>query len=135
MKLFGEVSKAKNEIDTDSFALVPPTDVDLKGWLLGATVPVGPGLIRVAYSAVKYDFNLPTTPFVTTDDPKANKFAIGYVHNLSKRTALYATVARLRNKNGAGLSLGGPSFVTSFSGAAYAPKTSTGYDFGIRHAF
>ena len=135
VKLFGELSKAKNEVDTDSFVLVPPTDVDLKGWLLGATVPVGPGLIRVAYSAVKYDFNLPPTPFVTTDDPKANKFAIGYVNNLSKRTALYATVARIRNKNGAGLTLGGPSFVTSFGGAAYAPKTSTGYDFGIRHAF
>ena len=76
VKLFGEVSKAKNEVDTDSFLLAQPTDIDLKGWLLGATVPVGPGLIRVAYSAVKYDFNLPVTPFVTTDDPKANKFAI-----------------------------------------------------------
>jgi predicted porin len=135
VKLFGELSKAKNEVDVESAFLTPAADVDLKGWLLGATVPVGPGLIRVAYSAVKYDFNLPPTPFVTTDDPKANKFAIGYVHNLSKRTALYATVARIRNKNGAGLTLGGPSFVTSFGGAAYAPKTSTGYDFGIRHAF
>jgi predicted porin len=135
VKLFGEYSKAKNEVDVENSFLLQPADIDLKGWLLGATVPVGPGLIRVAYSAVKYDFNLPTTPFFTTDDPKANKFAIGYVHNLSKRTALYATVARIRNKNGAGLSLGGPSFVTSFSGAAYAPKTSTGYDFGIRHAF
>jgi predicted porin len=135
VKLFGELSKAKNEVDTDSFVLTAPTDIDLKGWLLGVTVPVGPGLIRASYSAVKYDFNLPTTPFFTTDDPKANKFAIGYVHNLSKRTALYATVARIRNKNGANLTLGGPSFATSFGGAAYAPKTSTGYDFGIRHAF
>jgi predicted porin len=135
VKLFGELSKAKNEVDVESAFLTPAADVDLKGWLLGATVPVGPGLIRVAYSAVKYDFNLPPTPFVTTDDPKANKFAIGYVHNLSKRTALYATVARVRNKNGAGLTLGGPSFVTTSGGAAYLPKTSTGYDIGIRHAF
>jgi len=135
VKLFGEYSKAKNEVDVENSFLLQPTDVDLKGWLLGATVPVGPGLIRVAYSAVKYDFNLPPTPFVTTDDPKANKFAIGYVHNLSKRTALYATVARIRNKNGAGLTVGGPSFVTSFGGSAFLPKTSTGYDFGIRHAF
>ncbi|NDZ15046.1 porin [Variovorax sp. WS11] len=135
VKLFGELSKAKNEVDTDNSFIAQPTDVDLKGWLLGATVPVGPGLIRVAYSAVKYDFNLPATLFTTTDDPKANKFAIGYVHNLSKRTALYATVARIRNKNGAGLTLGGPSFVTTSGGAAYLPKTSTGYDFGIRHAF
>ena len=140
VKLFGEVSKAKNEVDTDSFLFTTaPTDIDLKGYLLGVTVPVGPGLIRASYSAVKYDFNLPTTPFFTTDDPKANKFAIGYVHNLSKRTALYATVARIRNKNGANLTVGGPGFVTQVgTGAAaqfFQPKTSTGYDFGIRHAF
>jgi predicted porin len=55
------------------------------------------------------------------------------VHNLSKRTALYATVARVSNKNGAALSVGGPAFVTTTGG--FTPKTSTGYDFGIRHAF
>lgn len=135
VKLFGEYSKAKNEVDNEAIFFTPTTDIDLKGYLLGATVPVGPGLIRVAYSAVKYDLNVPATLFGTFDDPKANKFAIGYVHNLSKRTALYATVARIRNKNGAGLTVGGPSFVTSFGGSAFQPKTSTGYDFGIRHAF
>lgn len=135
VKLFGEYSKAKNEIDNEAIFFTPTTDIDLKGYLLGVTVPVGPGLIRASYSAVKYDLNVPATLFGTFDDPKANKFAIGYVHNLSKRTALYATVARIRNKNGAGLTLGGPSFVTSFGGSAFQPKTSTGYDFGIRHAF
>ncbi|KIQ32479.1 hypothetical protein RT97_12045, partial [Variovorax paradoxus] len=59
--------------------------------------------------------------------------AIGYVHNLSKRTALYATIARVSNKNGAALTVGaGPGFVTT---GGFTPKTSTGYDFGIRHAF
>jgi predicted porin len=138
VKLFGEYSKAKNEVDNEAIFFTPTADVDLKGYLLGVTVPVGPGLIRASYSHVKYDFNLPTT-FFGSDDPKANKFAIGYVHNLSKRTALYATVARIRNKNGAGLTVGGPSFVTQIgTGAAaqfFTPKTSTGYDFGIRHAF
>jgi predicted porin len=60
------------------------------------------------------------------------------VHNLSKRTALYATVARIRNKDGAALTVGGPSFVTTSTvlpGQAFLPKTSTGYDIGIRHAF
>ena len=66
-----------------------------------------------------------------TADPKASKLALGYVHNLSKRTALYATVARESNKNGAALTVGGPGFVTG----AFTPKTSTGYDYGIRHAF
>ncbi|KWT97364.1 MULTISPECIES: porin [unclassified Variovorax] len=135
VKLFGEYSKAKNEIDNEAIFFTPTADIDLKGYLLGVTVPVGPGLIRASYSAVKYDLNVPATLFGTFDDPKANKFAIGYVHNLSKRTALYATVARIRNKNGAGLTVGGPSFVTSFGGSAFQPKTSTGYDFGIRHAF
>ena len=130
-------SKAKNEVDTDSSAARArrPTS-DLKGWLLGATVPVGPGLIRVAYSRSSTTSTCRPRCSFTTDDPKADKFAIGYVHNLSKRTALYATVARIRNKNGAGLTLGGPSFVTSFGGRwPTPPKTSTGYDFGIRHAF
>ncbi|MDR6858590.1 porin [Variovorax guangxiensis] len=137
VKLFGEYSKLKNEVDREAIFFTPTTDVDLKGFLLGATVPVGPGLIRLSYSHVKYDLNAPVTLF-GSDDPKANKFAIGYVHNLSKRTALYATVARIRNKNGAGLTVGGPSFIattTQLPGQVFTPKTSTGYDFGIRHAF
>ena len=137
VKLFGEVSRAKNKLDYE----VTPTlagrpDIDLTGYLLGVTVPVGAGLIRASYSRVKYDENLvanPLTPFaVLPEDKKANKLAIGYVHNLSKRTALYATIARVSNKNNAVLTVGGPSFVNA---GGFTPKTSTGYDFGIRHAF
>ncbi|EJL74127.1 hypothetical protein PMI12_03094, partial [Variovorax sp. CF313] len=57
-----------------------------------------------------------------------------YVHNLSKRTALYATIARVSNKNGAGYTVGGPAFYNNAAGV-FTPKSSTGYDFGIRHAF
>ena len=131
VKLFGELSRAKNSRD---YEIVPITgarpDVDLNGYLLGLTVPVGAGLIRAAYSAVKYDDNLPQS----NRDPKANKLALGYVHNLSKRTALYATVARVSNKNDAQLTVGGPAFYKVTAGV-FTPKTSTGYDFGIRHAF
>jgi predicted porin len=94
--------------------------------LIGATVPVGPGLIRAAYSRVKYDTN------ATGTDPKADKLSLSYVHNLSKRTALYATVARVSNRNGAALTVGGPAFIST---SVFTPKTSSGYDFGIRHAF
>ncbi|REM30025.1 porin, partial [Mycobacterium tuberculosis] len=66
------------------------------GYLIGATVPVGAGLIRVAYSQVRYNEG---TAGITGEDPLARKFAVGYVHNLSKRTALYATVARVNNRN------------------------------------
>ena len=137
VKVFGEYSTTKKEFKQDGVLSTSIPDADLKGYLLGATVPVGPGLMRVSYSQVKYDFNSPFT-LLGGDDPKASKIAIGYVHNLSKRTALYATIARVRNNNGASLTVGGPSFLTSIAsvpGQAFTPKTSIGYDFGIRHAF
>jgi predicted porin len=91
---------------------------------------------------VKYKNGAPVTfNFfnTTTNNARANQFAIGYVHNLSKRTALYATLSRINIKNGynnptvMGATTGGsPAFLV---GGGYAPKNATGYDFGIRHAF
>jgi predicted porin len=92
-----------------------------KGGLIGALVPVGPGEIRLAYSTYKTDL---------AGTPKSNKWALGYVHNLSKRTAVYATYARVKNSGGAAQSV--------FPGAAGNPSagsSSSGYDFGIRHSF
>ncbi|WP_432731886.1 porin [Variovorax sp. W6] len=136
VKLFGELSRAKNSRDYEITPIAGARpDVDLNGYLLGVTVPVGAGLIRASYSAVKYDYNRPATLFMPrVADPRANKLALGYVHNLSKRTALYATIARVSNKNGAALTVGGPGFYKASEGV-FTPKTSTGYDFGIRHAF
>lgn len=134
-QLFGELSRAKSsrKYATTPFGGGVP-DTDLTGYLLGVKVPLGAGSIRASYSQVKYDLNTPASlPFgATAGDPKANKLAIGYVHNLSKRTALYATVARVSNKNGAALTVGGPSFISS---GVFTPKTSTGYDLGLRHSF
>ncbi len=90
-----------------------------KGFLIGGLIPVGAGEVRLAYSTYKID--------TVGADPRSNKIALGYVHNLSKRTALYTTFARVSNKNGAASSLNGA--VTA------ANRNSTGYDFGIRHSF
>jgi hypothetical protein len=38
------------------------------------------------------------------------------------------------NKNGAALSVGGQPFYSNAT-TVFTPKNSTGYDFGIRHAF
>lgn len=92
---------------------------DGKGFLIGGLVPVGAGEIRLAYSTYEVD--------TVGADPRTNKIALGYVHNLSKRTALYATYAHLSNKNGAAQALNGS--VTAAGG------NSNGYDFGIRHSF
>ena len=107
-KLIGEYSWDKND------ALLAKG----RGGLLGALVPVGAGEIRAAYSRYKVD---------TLGDPTSTKWALGYVHNLSKRTALYTTVARVTNKGGAAQSLNGS--VTA------ANENSNGFDFGIRHSF
>jgi predicted porin len=90
-----------------------------KSWLIGGVMPVGPGEIRASYSQLVSD--------VTGAEPKARKIALGYVHNLSKRTAAYTTVARVRNSGGQSISLAG-----STTGAN---TSSTGFDLGIRHSF
>ncbi|MET3495810.1 porin [Variovorax boronicumulans] len=135
-KVFGIVSRSRDERDPLNIFTRTP-DLDLTGYLLGVSVPIGPGVIRASYSRVKYDFNRPQQLFaVTPADPKASKLALGYVHNLSKRTALYGTIARVSNKNGANLTVGaGPSYAAAFNSVALRPKTSTGYEFGIRHTF
>ncbi len=89
-----------------------------KGFTLGAIAPVGAGEFKLAFSRYGSDAGL---------QPETKKTAIGYVHNLSKRTALYATYARARNGGGATTALNG-----SVTGAN---RDSSGYDLGIRHSF
>jgi predicted porin len=92
--------------------------VSAKGWLAGAKVPVGVGFLRVAYSRYGSD---------AAGDPAAKRWALGYVHPLSKRTALYTAIARVRNE--------GPS-AYGVNGARTAPgEGSSGFDFGMRHSF
>ena len=147
VKLFGEYSYVQVKYD---YVNPPPVsgDANVKGYLLGASVPVGVGLIRLAYSHLKADLNdaLAHTPGQSVPEPTADKFALGYVHNLSKRTALYATVAYTKNKGGAALppalppngSVGytNPPLANQVGApAGYRADTAYGYDFGIRHSF
>ena len=95
-----------------------PASVTQTGYLIGGLIPMGAGEIRLAYSRSKNNAAV---------SARTNKYAIGYVHNLSKRTALYTTFARVSNSGGAAVALNGA--VTA------ANDKSTGYDFGIRHSF
>jgi predicted porin len=124
MKLMGEYS----QVDAKSTLPLLSIDTTYRGYLLGATFPVGPGLIRASYSFVDFDNN------TAANKPQAQKFAIGYVHNLSKRTALYATAAYIKNDDATpalSVSAGGPLPAASGGGL----EKSYGYDFGIRHSF
>jgi predicted porin len=87
----------------------------------GALIHLGRGTIRVGY----IDANASGG---STDANDAQQFALGYVYDLSKQTALYATAAKVNNK-------GTAAFVVSTPPAAVAGRDSTGYEMGIRHSF
>lgn len=150
VKLFGELSQVRDVSDsTRPVPTVGPVtfreDDKYKGGLVGLTVPIGPGLIKAAYSWVKFDNDQGPTPspFAPDRDSTVKKFAIGFDYNLSKRTALYGTVARINVSDGqnnpiimgatTGASL---TYLSTGDGTAgWAPKKSTGYEVGMRHAF
>ncbi|CAM3803411.1 porin [Paracidovorax anthurii] len=96
-------------------------------YLVGLTAPVGPGSVKAAY------FNVNNKN--TNND--SSVFAVGYVYDLSKRTAVYGTYARLDNKNGANRILGnGTTGTNGLTGAAVGLGNNVnGYQVGIRHSF
>lgn len=89
---------------------------------LGATAPLGAlGLLRVSFQQAN-------ASGAGTDANDARQFALGYVHFLSKRTALYGTYARIAND-------GSAAFTVATPPAAVPGKASKGYEFGVKHAF
>jgi len=109
-------------------------------WLLGASVPVGPGAVMVSYS--QYGTSLaPTGTSLSTS--KAKQYAIGYTYNLSKRTMLYTSFAHMSNdsevKSAAGVvTATGTALAvndaTNFS-AGVTGQGSNGFAVGILHSF
>jgi predicted porin len=61
-------------------------------------------------------------------DNDARQIGLGYVHDLSKRTAIYTNYARLTNK-------GQGNYVVSGGRAPLGGQKSTGIEFGVRHLF
>lgn len=117
VKLSGYLSQAKY------------ADTKLNIANLGAAMPIGPGTAKLSYTYV--DAKGTTAAGVVTDKNDASQVAVGYVYDLSKRTALYGTVAYVNNKNGA-------AYVVDSAPALASPNTgknSTGYEIGIRHSF
>ena len=88
--------------------------------MLGTQYDVGTGQVRFAYTVLKAEN-------VAND---ANQWALGYVHNLSKRTALYTNYSQVKNKGtGKQFVVGGGNGVTDAGGS------SSGFEIGLRHAF
>ncbi len=111
--------------------------VKFKTFGLGVTAPVGAaGEVRASYNHYRVSEDITGVAAPTL---KANQLSLGYVHNLSKRTALYGTYAYMKNSNktiggqkvnmGLGLNGAMPGAGLSDSGAQH------GLQLGIRHAF
>lgn len=95
--------------------------------LVGAVMPVGAtGQLKASVNRVDLGGRVGATAVDAND---ATQLGLGYVHNLSRRTALYATVSRIDNKGAATFVVpGGPAGIAG-------GNRSTGYEAGLRHTF
>lgn len=93
--------------------------------MVGAVVVVGLGEIKASYLRANMSGRVGTRAIDAND---ATQIGLGYVHNLSRRTALYGTVSRIDND-------GAATFAIPGGLALAAGRSSTGYEAGIRHTF
>lgn len=95
----------------------PTASTDGAEALLGLTAPVGSGTVMVSY--IEKDDK-------TGLDQDASQWGVAYAHPLSKRTNLYAAYAKIRNRNGAGYTVGN----NGEAGSGYQAV-----NLGLRHSF
>jgi predicted porin len=93
-----------------------------KTYLIGAVVPLGQGEFKVSYAKADQSGG-------GFDGADADQIGVGYVYNLSKRTAMYGHVARIKNKNALA------NFVVPGGAGSAANDTSRGVEVGVRHSF
>jgi predicted porin len=115
------VAKAALGYRTDKLD-VPGGDAKTKATFASLIAPMGPVTLKGSYITKKGEVDS------DTDRSMGTQIAVGAVYDLSKRTALYATYARLNNKDGFANTVG--SAATSAGG-----KDARGFDLGIRHSF
>jgi predicted porin len=95
-----------------------------KLFMIPVSFKMGAGTFKAQYS--KADGS--------TDLYSAQSFGLGYIYDMSKRTALYAHYGQVDNEGNAAT---GARFTASGSGPTQTRggETSRGYEFGIRHFF
>jgi len=100
-------------------------DTDVYG--LGASVKTGKGVVKAQYYVANPD----------AADSDTKMFAVGYDHNLSKRTTVYAQYAAMDNDANARLALGGAGTGGHSAGVATTAggQDQSGISLGIKHDF
>lgn len=109
---------------------------DVKDWAprktqdisVGAAIPVPTGTIRVGYTRANRSGGPVGSGFSDADD--STRIALGYVHDLSKRTVVYTTYSRVSNKGAARSSVLGTAPAGLRGG-----ENSSGLEVGLRHTF
>lgn len=94
---------------------------EIAHYMVGGVVPFGASTLKFSY--VSSDGK----GTISTRD--ATQIAIGYQYDLSKRTAVYGTFARVANDGSATYVIGGGP------AGQVAGKDSTGFEVGVRHTF
>ena len=98
----------------------------IASYSIGAVAPLGLGLVKAAYTHANASGTNAAGVSVNADD--ADQFAVGYIYNLSKRTAVYGTAAYVKNK-------GAATFAVASTPTMVAGGKSTGAEVGLRHSF
>ena len=110
-KVYGSAQQTKLEASED------------RHYTLGMTAPLAVGTLKASYSKADGQSG-------SVAGAEANQYAVGYVYDLSKRTALYSTLAVIDNKGSARCTVGDITGVTLGAG-----QKSQGFEAGIRHSF
>lgn len=121
------VAKLSGQVIESRYASAAGGDRQQRVYQMGASVPLGAHVIRVDYVHGNMSGGAAGSGFGDGDD--ASQIALGYQYNLSKRTALYATAATLRNKGASRL------IVAAGNAGMKAGENSTGVDAGLRVSF
>lgn len=100
-----------------AFQLEKGVATDARDYMIGVSAPIGAGTILASYIR-KNDR--------TTLEQDADQIAVGYVHNLSKRTNVYTSFARISNDNDAGYTVGS---------AIESGETTKAFNIGVQHKF
>jgi predicted porin len=95
---------------------------------IGAAFPVSSGTIRVGITRADRSGGASGSGFSDADD--STRLGVGYVHDVSRRTALYTTYGRVNNKGAARSSV----LYTPPAGML-GGEDSSGFEVGIRHVF
>jgi predicted porin len=132
VKVFGSYQDLKNG-NSNALAIT-----NSKLWQLGLSAPVGAnGKVMLEYAEVKFkqDNNVDTLQ----QNVKNKGWGLGYQHNMSKRTAVYAFVSSLdygdRTATTTGVTAAGAAAAQGGIATAAQGERQTNFNMGLRHAF